>query len=494
MLFKEPLEELIESLTYSRFMVYKLRILFGFGIIATTIFFVLKMISNSSPVTDEYCFAASVSQYGVWGAFLEWNSVWSPSLWYLLTLTLWSYDIDPLRVSQIMPFFSILTLISLSFLFLKVITLNSTRKNLVFGSLLYFSGLVFSFTLVQGSSLVNFLANPLGILGNLRNLFLETLIKPRDGELLQWAFSISLTWQKMIFGALLTIVIPVSHLILKGKISPWSIPLLGLLFLFYGPNSESLIYFVYSSVFSIYWIRGNVVKSIGFIAANLSLMIAFFLLTKTSGSNFRKSKFQKLGIFDQFEKISGLGFQIISMLAITLLVSYLLVVNLRRFQFQFNLEIKPALLWMMLCASISGNFIVAATSYVSAYHWISLVSVFFSVGVIFWTQRNQLLSDKFKGIRLDEIRSVLTVLLIALCFSLLDRSADLSQSRAEGFKYRKQLNSTLGQKILIPLPIRDLNGRTIVFDLAPGMFGISPMYGWTADSQIKCYEDLKAKW
>ena len=182
------------------------------------------------------------------------------------------------------------------------------------------------------------------------------------------------------------------------------------------------------------------------------------------------------------------------MLAITLLVSYLLVVNLRRFQFQFNLEIKPALLWMMLCASISGNFIVAATSYVSTYHWISLVSVFFSGGVIFWTQKHQLLSNKFKGIRLDEVRIVLTVLLVALCFSLLDRSADLSQSRAEGFNYRKQLNSTLGQKMLIPLPIRDLNGRIIVFDLAPGMFGISPMYGWTTDSQIKCYEDLKAKW
>jgi hypothetical protein len=452
------------------------------------------MISNSSPVTDEYCFAASVTQYGTWGAFFEWNRVWSPNFWYLPSLALWSFNFDPLRVSQIMSFLSLLTILGLSLVFLKVNTLNTSRKNLIFGSLLYFSGLVFAFTLVQSSSLVNFSANPLEIAVNLKNLIIETLLKPRDGELLQWVFSISLTWNKILFGSLLAIAVPISHLVLKDKISPYYIPLFGLLFLSYGPNSESLIYLIYSSVFAIYWIRHNLSKSSGFIIANLSLIIAFFLLTKTPGSNFRKSKFEKLGVFEQFEKIVGLSYQIVSMLAITTLVSYLLVINLRKLKFQFNFEIRPELIWMMLCASISGNFIVAATTYVSAYHWISLVSVFFSLGVTFWSQKNGLLNNRFEGLYFNKFRNTITILLVAVCLSVLDRSADLSKARTEGFDYRKQINSTLAQKMLVPLPIRDLNGRIIVFDLAPGMFGISPMYGWSANSQIKCYEDIQANW
>jgi hypothetical protein len=474
-------------------MVKKIGYLTSTTVIGITTLLVLKIISSSAPVTDEYCFAASVQRYGVWGAFRAWNEVWSPSFGYLPTLALWGLKVNPLMISQFMSFVGLLTILLLAYAFLTILAVNTSKKSRIHGSLIFFCGFVFTITLIQNSSLQNLASNPFSGPTIINTLFTDFLLKPRDGELLQWVFGISLSWQKVIYGSLLAFAVLLSDLIIRNKVHPVFISLLGFVFLLYGPNSESLIYLLYLISFNIYLLLIKVKHSKVLIIPNAIQIAAFFYLTQTPGSNFRKSKFAKLSFSEYLEKIVSLSYQLLSILCITLIITYLLIIVLRSLSFNFVLETNPKIMWIMFGATLAGNYIVATTAYVSTYHWISLSLVFFTLGLIYWIQRISV-SDEKHRVTKTNLPYLISTILIAICFTVLYQSSELTEERARTFDQRKIMNRSYENKLTVPIPVYDLNQRVFVFDLPEGVQGISPMYGWSNNSQIKCYRDTNNNW
>jgi hypothetical protein len=483
----------IPAVTYSVPMAAKFHLFISYGTVFIASALVLRIISFSSPVTDEYCFATSVDNYGIWNAFLAWNRVWSPSLGYLPTLSLWSLDLDPLIISRLMSMTGLLVILVLGITFIRVSTENTKVKKIILGALMYFCALVFTFSLIPSFTYQYMSPNPLKIVANLKLLFEESILNLTDGELLLWVFGISISWQKVIFGALLSIVILLSQLVFLKKLSPYYISSLGLLFVLYGPNTETLIFLIYLIFFTIYLLVKQRTPIKLFTIINLLLIFVFVLSTKTVGSSYRKSKFANLNFSDQLIRIISLGCKLTVMLAITLIVSYFLIRNLRSNNFEFNFNLKIELLIGMLIAAIIGNFIVATTVYVSTYHWVSFVSVSFTLSSLFWIIRSKQTSIA-KNILHSPLRVLIALLLVTLAFSTLLETSMISESRSKSFNIRKEINSTSQNKLLLQLPVKDINGRTFVFDLSPGVFGISPMYGWSVNSQIRCYRESNSNW
>ena len=274
---------------------------------------------------------------------------------------------------------------------------------------------------------------------------------------------------------------------------PFSISVFGLFFLAYGPNTESVIFFLYLILFNFYLIRINLKYSKRLIAPNVLLSVLFLFTTRTAGSDFRKTKFAKLSGSEQLERIIGLTFQLFAIFCVTMLVTYLLVIIMRKLDFVFIWNGQAATMWLMFSATLIGNYIVGATAYISTYHWISLITVFFTLGLIFWIQRIPLNNKGSHNFKM-QIQAVVAILLIVISLNTLNQSSQLSEERTHNFSKRKAMNENIEKKSIFSIPVKDLNERVFVNDLLEGVKGISPMYGWSSNSQIKCYVNSNKSW
>jgi hypothetical protein len=235
-------------------------------------------------------------------------------------------------------------------------------------------------SIVQTSGYLNYTQlfhNPLAAF---RFAFLETFSVARDGQLLIWVSQISLTWQKNIMSIMI-LTIPFVFARYSKELKNRKILLvsLSILFITYGPNTESYVFLLSLILFSGYRI---LTRRADFFIIFVTLISTLGLLglSISSGSRNRHTHFAELNLEMVFSRFGTVLIQIIVIVATVYLVfkaiSGFLTISVSP-SFQEAAQSLKIATRMTVSAGMLANLIVGSLVYISTYHWISLTFLIF---------------------------------------------------------------------------------------------------------------------
>ncbi len=448
----------------------------------------LKLIASSTPVTDEYCFAYSSRNFGIIKTFLFYNEIWSPSIAYLPWAMAWSIPISPLVISPVLSLIGLFFIILSIYLSIKKFFSHLSNVYQIFLLFLYLSSLIITISLIQSHTLQLYWDEPSNLFKNFQ-IFISSLFNfSKDGQFLQWFFTISLVWEKIVFSSILSISILITARVLDKKLSPYWITPLGLTFLAYGPNSETIIFLIFLVIISFILLFSHKYRKIRFYLINTFILLFFVLLTESGGSNYRKDKFVDFNISRLVDSTLVLTFQFVSMTIIIALITFLLF-SLSRKIFKPKVNKSHFITaGVMLCSQIIGHFLVGATTYISTYHWISYIITGFLSFYIFWHYLNLEFKKEILNriLKLSLITLFLTLYVIS--FNSILEAGYSSMKRAEEFKIRSE--KFVPSSSPTQIPVLDNQGRVFVYDLDSQSYGISPNFKWRKGVYIECYNRI----
>jgi hypothetical protein len=454
-----------------------------FAVLIQTMF--IYIILRASPITDEYCFASQSREFGVLSSFNSLLNLWSPSLGYLPTLAIFSLPISGTTISSILISFSFIIL-NIFFLLLAYYLFKPNNK---YQALIAYSKTLLIFiiplSMIQTSGYLNYnqvFHNPLV---SFKYAFLEIFSFTRDGQLLIWISQISLTWQKNIMSVMiLAIPFVLARYDTELKYRKILLVLLSVLFLSYGPNTESYIFLITLILFIGY--RTLTQKADVFLFF-ITIMVTLGLLSLSisSGSRNRQTHFEGLSI----EVVSSRFGTVLIQIAVMITTGYIVLKAISNFleifvsqRFKDTAQSLKIVTRVTVCAGILANLLVGSFVYISTYHWISLAFL-----IVFWIFMENCLSLQSKTRRkpaLDFISFIIIYSIMITSFAGIGKAAN---DREVGWNSRVLEN---GQGLPRSLPIYDLKGNLIAFDLNIKSASIIPMEGFIEGAALVCFKKL----
>jgi hypothetical protein len=444
------------------------------------------IILHASPITDEYCFASQSREFGVLSSFYSLVNLWSPSLGYLPTLAIFSLPIAGTTISSLLIAISFLVLNVFFFFFGHYLFKPSNKLESIIAYSKIFLIFIIPISIVQTSGYLNYTQlfhNPLAVF---KFAFLETFSFDRDGQLLIWVSQISLTWQKNIMSIMiLTIPLILTKYIKDLKNRKILLISLSVLFLTYGPNTESYIFVISLFLFSGYRILTRKVDSF-LIFVTVVSTLGLLGLSISSGSRNRHTHFANLNLEMVLSRFGTVLIQILVIVSTVFVVSKAISSFLATSFSQSFQEAAQSLkiaTRVTVSAGILANLIVGSFVYISTYHWISLTFL-----IVFWiliessVSNNQKHSKKFA---LNFVSFFVVYVMVITIFAGISQSAYI---REAGWDARRLEN---GNSSLKPLPIYDLKGNLIAFDLNVKSASIIPVEGFIEGAAIVCFKKLR---
>jgi hypothetical protein len=327
-----------------------------------------------------------------------------------------------------------------------------------------------------------------------RNWFDSFFLQSRDGQLLLWMYSTTLTSTRVLLSAtiILYVVKSSERLSENGLRSYFSFEVVPLFFaLSWGLTTESLILIGYI-----------VIKNLNFIAVgklswknSVVLILSFLgvlLIYISPGSQYRNSFIPERTLTEYLLYFGANLWQMCWILFFTMLVAWL---SSRAIHAHIDSEanlfpkvLRGNLLFLAMSAVLTQLFI-ATFAYSAAYHWtafIWIMYVFFVINFLHFQPKIRK-ARRFLFVTNYVFYSYLVILVL-----ILSTTADSSAIRRSKIDSRSAESLILGKNVVRPVSARDNNGSTFGSDLEPGSISIVPFEGYLLNSSIFCYSRLPA--
>ncbi len=462
------------------------------GLVLTLLFLIVVLNFQSTPVTDDYCNAYAIKQFGFVESIKYYNSNWSPSLYYFINHSPWILPFSTLTTSTIMTLAATL----LSFLVIGI-SLNilvsrvpSKSKTLVKCSLAIL--IIASLGLVQSSVYFNSTAaRELNILGVIRDWLTSNLLSQKDGQVYLWAFSTPLTSPKIFLSsAVLLIVFKLSsHGFKKTRLHNFVLQFIFLLAaLMFGLSTESilLITFLLTRNYLDLKIPRNKFFSIAMITSSI---IGVGALYYSSGSQNRVTSLGRGGIGSYLNLFVGNLWQFMWILLTIGVLAFVLVLFLStrlKEKIDFPDQLRENLR-VLAFSAICSQLVIETIAYPAAYHWFSFIIIF---SVFFFVEFLALDFSKYRFFNWEKtiLVSYITIIVL-LSFTILNTIAT-SANRHSGWAHRANTSIESGQREMLNLPALDNLHKPFAPDLDLDFPSIVPFSGLRYNFTSYCYQKL----
>jgi hypothetical protein len=444
-------------------------------------------------MADDYCMAYGSYKFGVLSSFLYLNTHWTPTIGYLYFLVHWALPFNSHVIALIIGLMSLVLstflLIVICHKLLKFLNLKSHVQTIsIFmlgftGTLGYVQYEVFRATLSDAN---------LDLLLIAKNWFESFFLQSRDGQLLLWMYSTSLTSTRVLLSALLILYVIKSseHPSENGLQSYFKYEIAPLIFaLSWGLTTESLILIAYIAIKNLMFVKARKFSW----KNSLVLIFAFFgvlLLYISPGSQYRNSFIPERTLGDYLLYFGANLWQMCWILFSTLLIAWLssraIHVYINSDANSFPKVLRRNFLLLAISAFLTQLFI-ATFAYSAAYHWTAFIWIMYVFFVINFLHFQPKIGKE--GKRLYVTNYVFYSYLVILVL-ILSTTADSSAIRRSKLDSRSAESLMIGKNVVRPVSARDNSGSIFGSDLEPDSISIVPFEGYLLNSSIFCYSRL----
>jgi hypothetical protein len=462
----------------------------AYAVLCIGLIFFLSL--QSTPITDDYCMALGVKNFGLIETAAYYNNAWTPSISYYFNLGWWYLPFSTLTNSLLVTCMSL----GLSILFLNrainiaIFGIDPKSKNFVKCILVIL--LLASLSLVQVSVYFNSsAARNLDPAGVIKDWFLANFTSIRDGQILLWAFSTPLTAPKVyLSAAVIYFVVALNdRKISNHRITYFSFQVIGLMLaLLVGLTTESLLLIMFVFIRNLLNLKRSITRYREFLLMFSSIAgvaVSYF----SPGSQNRTNSLSREGIAFYLSLFLGNVWQFFWMLALiftTTLILYLFLIDRLGKNINFPKGLRENLR-VLAASSLITQLAIETLVYPAAYHWFSLLLIF---SLWFFVEIATIDFKVMSTLLFPKLTAISYLLLLLLLLNTILSTIGTASFRQSEWSMRSKVSISTNSPYLQNLPAVDNSGKEFAQDLQTAFPSIVPFYGVKENFTTFCYKKL----